>query len=137
LRCTQQEFRRVTAQVDVARSKASRATDAERYLLGEIDSLGKAMKCKYSIFVMGSFCLPLMISSPALLRNTDACLDDKAEARRVNAHLSAAQTHANSVADSFWADRSKAEALTMLQDQISRPERRPRCVVELWELFIR
>jgi hypothetical protein len=79
----------------------------------------------------------LMISSPALLRNTDACLDDKAEARRVNAHLSAAQTHANSVADSFWADRSKAEALTMLQDQISRPERRPRCVVELWELFIR
>jgi hypothetical protein len=69
---------------------------------------------------MDSFCLPLLISSPALLRNTDACPDDKAEARRVNTHLSAPQTHANSVADSFWADRSKAEALTMLQDQISQ-----------------
>jgi hypothetical protein len=32
---------RVTAQVDVALSKASRAADAERFLLGEIDSLGK------------------------------------------------------------------------------------------------
>jgi hypothetical protein len=34
----------------------------------------------------------------------DACLDDKAEACQVNVHLSAAQTHANSVADNFWAD---------------------------------
>jgi hypothetical protein len=60
-----------------------------------------------------------MILSPALLLYVDACLDDKAEARRVNAHLSAAQTHANSAADSFWANRSKAEALTVLQDRIS------------------
>jgi hypothetical protein len=38
----------------------------------------------------------------------------------VNAHLSVAQTHANSVADNFWADRSKAESLTVLQDRISQ-----------------
>jgi hypothetical protein len=38
----------------------------------------------------------------------------------VNAHMNAARTHANSVADNFWADRSKAEALTVLQDQISQ-----------------
>jgi hypothetical protein len=31
-----------------------------------------------------------------------------------------AQTHANSIADNFWADRSKAEILTMLQDRISQ-----------------
>jgi hypothetical protein len=35
-------------------------------------------------------------------------------------HLSAAQTHSNSVVDNFWADRSKAEALTVLQDRISQ-----------------
>jgi hypothetical protein len=52
--------------------------------------------------------------------NADACLDDEAEAHRVNAHLCAAQTHANSIADNFWADRSKAEKLTMLQDRISQ-----------------
>jgi hypothetical protein len=38
----------------------------------------------------------------------------------VNAHLNAAWTHTNSVADNFWADRSKAEAFTVLQDQISQ-----------------
>jgi hypothetical protein len=54
------------------------------------------------------------------LLNADACLDDKAEARRVNAHLSAAQTYANLVADNFWADRSKARILTVLQDRISQ-----------------
>jgi hypothetical protein len=63
LRCTQQELKSVTAQVDVALSKASRAADAERFLLGEIDSLGKAMKCKYSIFVMDFSGLPLLIAS--------------------------------------------------------------------------
>jgi hypothetical protein len=50
----------------------------------------------------------------------DVCLDEKAESRRVNAHLSAAQTHANSTADNFWADRSKAQALSLLQDRISQ-----------------
>jgi hypothetical protein len=56
----------------------------------------------------------------AYLLNADVCLDDKAEARQVNAHLSAAQTHANSVADNFWADRSMAQILTVLQDRISQ-----------------
>jgi hypothetical protein len=32
------------------------------------------------------------------LVNADACLHDEAEARRVNAHLRAAQTHANLIA---------------------------------------
>jgi hypothetical protein len=54
------------------------------------------------------------------LLNADACLDDDAEARRVNVHLRAAQTHANSIIDNFWADRSKAEKLTILQDRISQ-----------------
>jgi hypothetical protein len=38
----------------------------------------------------------------------------------VNAHLRAAQTHANSIADSFWTDRSKALKLTILQDRITQ-----------------
>jgi hypothetical protein len=48
------------------------------------------------------------------------CLDNAAEARRVNAHLLAAQKHANSVADNFWADRSKAMKLTLLQNRIAQ-----------------
>jgi hypothetical protein len=48
------------------------------------------------------------------------CLDSEAEARRMNAHLRAAQTHANSIADNFWADRSKAMKLTILQDRIAQ-----------------
>jgi hypothetical protein len=55
-----------------------------------------------------------------LLSSADVCLDSKAEARRVNAHLRAAQTHANSIADSFWADRSKALKLTILQDRVAQ-----------------
>jgi division protein CdvB (Snf7/Vps24/ESCRT-III family) len=46
LKGTQQELKAVTAKVDVALSKASRATDAEKFLLEEIKNLGKAMKCK-------------------------------------------------------------------------------------------
>jgi hypothetical protein len=38
----------------------------------------------------------------------------------VNVHLVTAQTHANSVADNFWADRSKAMKLTLLQDRIAQ-----------------
>jgi hypothetical protein len=45
--CTQQELKRVIAKVDVALSKASLAVDVERFLLGEIENLGKAMKCKF------------------------------------------------------------------------------------------
>jgi hypothetical protein len=48
------------------------------------------------------------------------CLDSAAEARHVNAHLLAAQTHANSIADNFWADRSKAMKLTLLRDRIAQ-----------------
>jgi polysaccharide deacetylase 2 family uncharacterized protein YibQ len=33
--------------------------------------------------------------------SADVCLDSEAEARRVHAHLRAAQTHANSIADNF------------------------------------
>jgi hypothetical protein len=46
LRCAQQELKVVTAKVDVALSKASRATDAEKFLLEEIKNLGKTMKCE-------------------------------------------------------------------------------------------
>jgi hypothetical protein len=52
--------------------------------------------------------------------NADACPDDDAKASRVNAHLCAAQMHANSIADNFCADCLKAEKLTMLQDRISQ-----------------
>jgi hypothetical protein len=38
----------------------------------------------------------------------------------MNAHLRAAQTHANSIADSFWSDQSKALRLTILQDRIAQ-----------------
>jgi hypothetical protein len=55
-----------------------------------------------------------------LLLSADVCLDSAAEARRVNAHLHAAQTHANSIADNFWANRSKAMKLTLLQDRIAQ-----------------
>jgi hypothetical protein len=58
----------------------------------------------------------LLITS---LLNADACVDDEAKACWVNAHLHAAQTHANSITDNFWADCSKAEKLTVLQDRIS------------------
>jgi hypothetical protein len=116
----QQEVKRIAAQVDVACLKASRAADAEQYLIGEVENLGKAMKCKYPSVVESSLCLFLLNLSSAFLLLADACLDDKAEARQVNVHLNAAWTHANSVVDCFWADRSKAEALTVLHDQISQ-----------------
>jgi hypothetical protein len=56
------------------------------------------------------------------LSNADACLDSEAEAQHVNVHLRAPQTHANSIADNFWANRSKAMKLTVLQDRISQAE---------------
>jgi hypothetical protein len=46
LKGTQQELKTVTAKVDVALSKASRATNTEKFLLEEIENLGKALKCK-------------------------------------------------------------------------------------------
>jgi hypothetical protein len=47
-------------------------------------------------------------------------MDERAESRRVAAHLNAAQTHANSTVDNFWVDRSKPHALSLLQDQIAQ-----------------
>jgi hypothetical protein len=47
LKSTQQELKTVTAKVDVALSKALLAMDAEKFLLGEIESLGKVMKCEF------------------------------------------------------------------------------------------
>jgi hypothetical protein len=47
LKSAQQELKTVTAKVDIALSKASLAADAEKFLLGEIKNLGKAMKCKF------------------------------------------------------------------------------------------
>jgi hypothetical protein len=118
LKNTQHQLKIVTAKVDVALSKASWATDAEKFLLEEIKNLGKAMKCEsfeFSIY----FCSMLVICDTFPIP-TDVCLDSEAEARRVNAHLRAAQTHANSIADNLWADRSKAMKLTVLQDRIAQ-----------------
>jgi hypothetical protein len=44
LKGTQQELKTVTAKLNVALSKASRVTDAEKFLLEEVKNLGKAMK---------------------------------------------------------------------------------------------
>jgi hypothetical protein len=51
LKCTQQELKSITTKVNVALSKASLAADVERFLLGEIENLGKAMKCKLFILL--------------------------------------------------------------------------------------
>jgi hypothetical protein len=48
LKNTQQQLKAVTTKVDVALSKASRAADAEKFLLEEIESLGKSLKCESS-----------------------------------------------------------------------------------------
>jgi hypothetical protein len=48
LKNTQHQLKTVTAKVDVALSKASRAADAEKFLLEEVENLGKAMKCESS-----------------------------------------------------------------------------------------
>jgi hypothetical protein len=55
LKSTQQELKTVSAKVDVALSKASRAADSEKFLLEEIENLGKAMKCKSFEFLIYSF----------------------------------------------------------------------------------
>jgi hypothetical protein len=48
LKNTQHHLKTVIAKVDVALSKASQAADAERFLLEEVENLGKAMKCESS-----------------------------------------------------------------------------------------
>jgi hypothetical protein len=119
LKCAQQELKMATTKVDVALSKVSLATDAEKFLLGEIENLGKAVECKF-FRAFDLFFFWLASSDHLFLSDADACLDSKAKAHRVNAHLHAAQTHANSIAGNFWADRSKAMKLTVLQDRISQ-----------------
>jgi hypothetical protein len=42
----QHQLKAVTAKVDIALSKASRAADAKKFLLEEIESLGKSLKCE-------------------------------------------------------------------------------------------
>jgi hypothetical protein len=79
----------VTAKVDVALSKASLAMDAEKFLLGEIENLGKAMECKF-FCALDMFFFLLAFYDHLFLLNAGACLDSEAEARRVNAHLRAA-----------------------------------------------
>jgi hypothetical protein len=119
LQNSQHQLKVVTAKVDVALSKASYVADCEKFLLDEIENLGKSMKCEsldLFRYVLRLECAGFDLRSLF----ADVCLDSAAEARRMNAHLVAAQTHANSVAENFWADRSKAMKLTLLQDRISQ-----------------
>jgi hypothetical protein len=100
LKNTQQQLKAVTAKVDVALSKASQAADAEKFLLEEIENLGKSLKCKsFKLFRSALRFEPAGLD--ILLLFADVFLDSSVEARRVNAHLLAAQTHANSIADNF------------------------------------
>jgi hypothetical protein len=46
LKNTQHQLKAVTAKVDVALSKASWAADAEKFLLEEVENLGKSLKCE-------------------------------------------------------------------------------------------
>jgi hypothetical protein len=46
LKNTQHQLKAVTAKVDVALSKASRAANAKKFLLEEVENLGKALKCE-------------------------------------------------------------------------------------------
>jgi hypothetical protein len=46
LKNTQDQLKAVTAKVYVALSRVSRATDAEKFLLEEVENFGKALKCE-------------------------------------------------------------------------------------------
>jgi hypothetical protein len=48
LKNTQYQLKAVTAKVDIALSKASRAMDAKKFLLEEVENLGKSLKCEFS-----------------------------------------------------------------------------------------
>jgi hypothetical protein len=43
----QHQLKVVTAKVDVALSKASRAADTGKFLLEEVENQGKALKCEF------------------------------------------------------------------------------------------
>jgi hypothetical protein len=55
LKNTQHQLKAVTAKVDVALSKVSQAADAEKFLLEEVENLGKALKCE-SFKIFGPLC---------------------------------------------------------------------------------
>jgi hypothetical protein len=46
LQNTQRQLKVVTTKVDIALSKASHAADCEKFLLDEIENLGKSLKCE-------------------------------------------------------------------------------------------
>jgi hypothetical protein len=46
LQNTQRQQKVVTAKVDITLSKASHAADCEKFLLDEIENLGKSLKCE-------------------------------------------------------------------------------------------
>jgi hypothetical protein len=48
LKKTQHQLKIVTAKVDVALSKAPRAANAKKFLLEEVENIGKAIKCESS-----------------------------------------------------------------------------------------
>jgi hypothetical protein len=52
LQSTQRQLKVVTAKVDVALSKASHAADCEKFLLDEIENLGKSLKCRSPNFFL-------------------------------------------------------------------------------------
>jgi hypothetical protein len=81
LKNTQYQLKIVTAKVDVALSKASQATDAEKFLFEEIENLGKAMKCE-SFELLIYFC-SMLVTCDTFPILADVCLDSEAEARRV------------------------------------------------------
>jgi hypothetical protein len=118
LKNTQHQLKTVTAKFNVALSKASQAADAEKFILEEVEYLGKAMKCECSELLICLCTKP--VDYDILPSSADVCLDSEAEAQRMNVHLRAAQMHANLIADNIWADRSKALNLTILQDRIAQ-----------------
>jgi hypothetical protein len=61
LQSMQRQLKVVTAKVDVALSKVSYAADCEKFLLDEIESLGKSLKCESLNFF--SLCVGLDVQS--------------------------------------------------------------------------
>jgi hypothetical protein len=79
LKDTQQRLKAVTAKVDVALSMASQAADAEKFLLEEIERLGKSLKCE-SVELCWSVSRFEHAESDVVLVSADVGLDSAAEA---------------------------------------------------------
>jgi hypothetical protein len=99
LKRAQQEVKRFTSLVDVARLKASLAGATERYLLNEIESLVKTLKCECLPIASNSFVLFVLTDCGPIF--ADVCLGERAKSQQVNTHLNAAQTHANLIVENF------------------------------------